>query len=216
MADQNPAVDDSGPDGRGRGGAGGDTAARPAPTGPASDQGEGPSVIDRTTATTGARPVAAKKKATAVSTPAAPSAVPKARGTGPVSPEDLPVRPGEDPWTQQELDELRAGLMEDVGRLREEIVVAEESISGLLRDSGDGAGDDDADTGTKNISREHEMALANNAREMLAQTEHALDRLDTGTYGYCESCGSPIGKARLLAFPRATLCVECKQRQERR
>jgi DnaK suppressor protein len=32
----------------------------------------------------------------------------------------------------------------------------------------------------------------------------------------CESCGKPIGKARLLAFPRATLCVECKQRQERR
>jgi hypothetical protein len=32
----------------------------------------------------------------------------------------------------------------------------------------------------------------------------------------CESCGQPIGKARLLAFPRATLCVACKQRQERR
>jgi RNA polymerase-binding protein DksA len=85
-----------------------------------------------------------------------------------------------------------------------------------MRDSGDGAGDDDADTGTKNITREHEMALAANAREMLFQTERALERLDSGTYGLCENCGNPIGKARMQAFPRATLCVECKQQQERR
>jgi RNA polymerase-binding protein DksA len=161
--------------------------------------------------------VAAKKKATAVET-AAPTAggVPKARGAGPVEPGDLPVRGGEDEWTEAEVDELRSGLLEDTARLKQEIVLAERSISGLMRDSAGGAGEDDADTGTKNISREHEMALANNAREMLAQSEHALDRLDTGRYGYCESCGNPIGKARLQAFPRATLCVECKQRQERR
>ncbi|MBN9325656.1 MAG: TraR/DksA family transcriptional regulator, partial [Cellulomonas sp.] len=41
-------------------------------------------------------------------------------------------------------------------------------------------------------------------------------RIAAGTYGACESCGKPIGKARLQAFPRATLCVECKQREERR
>ncbi|MDX6368365.1 MAG: hypothetical protein QOK30_3441, partial [Nocardioidaceae bacterium] len=34
--------------------------------------------------------------------------------------------------------------------------------------------------------------------------------------GVCESCGNPVGKMRLQAFPRATLCMECKQRQERR
>ncbi|MGK5641524.1 TraR/DksA family transcriptional regulator, partial [Streptomyces sp. URMC 126] len=96
------------------------------------------------------------------------------------------------------------------------IRAAEEAVSGLMRDSGDGAGDDQADTGTKNIAREHELALAANAREMLDQTERALVRLDAGTYGLCESCGRPIGKARMQAFPRATLCVECKQRQERR
>jgi RNA polymerase-binding protein DksA len=101
-------------------------------------------------------------------------------------------------------------------RLRTEISSSEESLAGLMRDSGDGAGDDQADTGTKNITREHEMALAANAREMLTQTERALQRLDAGTYGLCENCGNPIGKARMQAFPRATLCVECKQKQERR
>jgi RNA polymerase-binding transcription factor DksA len=43
-----------------------------------------------------------------------------------------------------------------------------------------------------------------------------LARLDDGSYGQCESCGNPIGKERLQAFPRATLCMACKQRQERR
>ena len=37
-----------------------------------------------------------------------------------------------------------------------------------------------------------------------------------GNYGICESCGQPIGKGRLQVFPRATLCVTCKQREERR
>jgi RNA polymerase-binding protein DksA len=66
------------------------------------------------------------------------------------------------------------------------------------------------------FEREHELAISNNARDLLSQTEHALERIVAGTYGVCESCGNAVGKARLLAFPRATLCVECKQRQERR
>lgn len=101
-------------------------------------------------------------------------------------------------------------------RLRAELDASEQAISGLMRDSGDGAGDDQADTGAKNITREHELSLASNAREMLEQSERALERLAAGTYGVCESCGKPIGKARMQAFPRATLCVECKQQQERR
>ena len=78
------------------------------------------------------------------------------------------------------------------------------------------AGDDEADASSKLFEREHELALSNNTRELLEQTEHALLRIEAGTYGVCESCGKPIGKARLQAFPRATLCVACKQRQERR
>ena len=57
---------------------------------------------------------------------------------------------------------------------------------------------------------------AANQRELLLQTEKALDRLEDGTYGVCEQCGEPIGKLRLMAFPRATLCMDCKRREERR
>ncbi|NUO42111.1 MAG: TraR/DksA family transcriptional regulator, partial [Streptomyces sp.] len=162
---------------------------------------------------TGATTVVAKK--TPGTATAAKTAVPKARLAA-AEPGELAVRPGEDPWTPEEVAEARAELQSEALRLGAEITTSEESLAGLMRDSGDGAGDDEADTGTKNITREHEMALAANAREMLEQTERALDRLDAGTYGLCENCGNPIGKARMQAFPRATLCVECKQKQERR
>ncbi|MGY1501565.1 TraR/DksA family transcriptional regulator [Streptomyces sp. QTS52] len=166
--------------------------------------------------TTGATTVVAKKTAGTTTTAKKPSAVPKARIVAAPEPGELAVRPGEDPWTPEEVAEARDELQSEVQRLRAEIAASEQSLAGLMRDSGDGAGDDQADTGTKNTTREHEMALAANAREMLVQDERALERLDTSTYGLCENCGNAIGKARMQAFPRATLCVECKQKQERR
>jgi DnaK suppressor protein len=60
------------------------------------------------------------------------------------------------------------------------------------------------------------MSMAKNARENLQLVEEALQRIQARTYGVCESCGEAIGKLRLQAFPRATLCLQCKQRQERR
>jgi RNA polymerase-binding protein DksA len=126
------------------------------------------------------------------------------------------VREDESPWTTSELAEVRTELEIEIGRLGQQISDAEDGIADLLRDSGDGAGDDQADAGTKTFEREHEMSLANNARELLVQNERALARLHDGTYGVCERCGKPIGKLRLQAFPRATLCVSCKQLEERR
>lgn len=163
---------------------------------------------------TGATTVVAKKTP-GTDAAAAETAVPKAR-VATAAPDELAVRPGEDPWTPEEVAEARTELTTEAVRLRTEIEASENALAGLMRDSGDGAGDDEADTGTKNITREHELALAANAREMLEQTERALQKLDAGTYGLCENCGNPIGKARMQAFPRATLCVECKQKQERR
>jgi DnaK suppressor protein len=132
------------------------------------------------------------------------------------APEELPVLPAEEPWTAEELQEQRAGLEAEAARLRAEISETESDIADLLRDVTDVGGEDQADTGSKTFEREHEMALAANQREMLNQTERALLRITDGTYGICENCGNPIGKARLQAFPRATLCMTCKQREERR
>lgn len=128
----------------------------------------------------------------------------------------LPVRSGEDPWTPGELTEIRDRLESEIATQREEIQETEDEVAERLKDPVEGAGDDPADTGAKAFQREHDLALAYNTRDLLAKSERAIERMDTGAYGVCESCGQAIGKARLQAFPRATLCVTCKQREERR
>jgi DnaK suppressor protein len=128
----------------------------------------------------------------------------------------FPVREGERPWTDPEISQVRRQLADEADELRTEIGKAESDIADRLGDSVSDAGDDQADVGAKTYEREHELSLTYNARDLLAQSERALARIEAGTYGSCESCGQPIGKARLKAFPRATLCVSCKQREERR
>jgi DnaK suppressor protein len=128
----------------------------------------------------------------------------------------FPVRAGEKAWTVKEVTAIADELIAERARLEGELVHADAELTDLLRNAGDGAGDDQADSGASALEREHELTLVNNTRDLLEQTRHALDRIAAGTFGTCESCGQPIGKARLQAFPRATLCVECKQREERR
>ena len=128
----------------------------------------------------------------------------------------LPVRKGEKHWTEAELKKVREQLQSDVDGLTADINEAESAIAERLTDAVGDAGDDTADAGAKTFQREHELALTENARELLAASRRALARIDDGTFGVCDSCGQPIGKARLQAFPRATLCVSCKQREERR
>lgn len=119
-------------------------------------------------------------------------------------------------WTKAELAAVRDELAAQTAKLTTEIAQAEAEFVELMRDPGDGAGDDQADAGAKTYEREQEMTLANNSREILEQNLRALERIDEGIYGICENCGEPIGKLRLQAAPRATLCMTCKTKQERR
>lgn len=147
----------------------------------------------------------------------AASASEPAHGATQTSPRKrLRVREDESPWTAEELSGVKDELEADVSRLTKELTGIEHEIADLISDSGDGAGDDQADAGAKSFEREHEFSLADNSRQMLEQSEHALERIADGTYGVCENCETPIGKLRLQAFPRATLCLQCKQKQERR
>jgi RNA polymerase-binding transcription factor DksA len=90
----------------------------------------------------------------------------------------LAVREDESPWTAKELRDLRGELEQEIAQLRSELLEAESDLVDLMRDSGDGAGDDQADAGAKTYEREQEISLANNARLMLEQSEHALERFD--------------------------------------
>jgi DnaK suppressor protein len=113
----------------------------------------------------------------------------------------LPIAEGEDPWTEEEIDEVST---------------AERALAELFDEGSGVAGRDPADIGSTNFERNQEMSLVQNARDMLEQAQWALRLFDLGQYGWCESCGQPIGKDRLSVFPRATMCVTCKQREERR
>ncbi|HEX5969580.1 MAG TPA: TraR/DksA family transcriptional regulator [Intrasporangium sp.] len=129
--------------------------------------------------------------------------------------ERLRVKDDESPWSEAEIKEVRAILLEEIQVHRQELELAEQELDDLLRASSDGAGDDQADAGAKTAERVHEIALAANSRAGLAQAEHALEQLEAGTYGICENCGNPIGKLRLQARPRATLCMTCQEKQAR-
>ncbi len=132
------------------------------------------------------------------------------------APTPVTAAAGEAPWTASELKAIRIELAKELTRLKHELEVIEAEMEDLIADSGEGAGDDQADSGTKTFEREHEMSLVINARDMVLQTERALVRIDNKSYGSCEDCSNPIGKERLHVFPRATLCMICKQKEERR
>jgi len=60
---------------------------------------------------------------------------------------------------------------------------------------------------------EHKVAMEDNLRAQLKMVEHALHKLETGTYGLCDLCGQPISPERLEALPYANLCMKCKASQ---
>ncbi len=126
------------------------------------------------------------------------------------------VQEDESNWTKTELNAVRKTLLKEAEELTAEIVLAEQSFHNLIMESGEGAGDDQADAGTKTFEREHEISILSNKKDLLDQTHRALERIDAGTYGACENCGKQIGKLRLQeANPRATMCMPCREREDR-
>ncbi len=71
-----------------------------------------------------------------------------------------------------------------------------------------------ADIGSDNYEQEFSLSLMENEGAALDKIQASLDRINEGTYGACEECGSRIPKTRLNAIPYATLCVKCASQQE--
>jgi DnaK suppressor protein len=97
--------------------------------------------------------------------------------------------------------------------LRDALGQAREQLEGQLHELGvDGEASivDDNFADSAAVSAEHgeQQALAARLREQLDDVEHALARLDEGTYGVCEVCGNPISEARLEIMPATRFCIE--------
>ena len=75
---------------------------------------------------------------------------------------------------------------------------------------------DIADRASSETDRAIELRARDRQRKLIAKIDAALQRIDAGTYGYCEETGEPISLKRLDARPIATLSIEAQERHERR
>jgi DnaK suppressor protein len=74
---------------------------------------------------------------------------------------------------------------------------------------------DITDRASVETDRALELRTRDRARKLISKIDQALQRIESGTYGYCEETGEPIGIRRLEARPIATLSVEAQERHER-
>lgn len=74
---------------------------------------------------------------------------------------------------------------------------------------------DEMDLASSEYYQSFEFRLRGREKSLLMKLELALRKLDNGTFGVCEVCEEPIGKKRLEARPETTLCIQCKEAQER-
>lgn len=73
-----------------------------------------------------------------------------------------------------------------------------------------------ADRASSETDRAIELRARDRQRKLISKIDAALQRIDEGTYGFCEETGEPIGLKRLDARPIATLSIEAQERHERR
>ncbi|MFN6953907.1 MAG: RNA polymerase-binding protein DksA [Acetobacteraceae bacterium] len=106
-------------------------------------------------------------------------------------------------YFRQKLLRWRADLLREAG----------ETLSSLGQ--GGIAEADLTDRASVETDRALELRTRDRARKLIAKIDLALERIENGTYGYCEETGEPIGLKRLEARPIATLSIEAQERHER-
>jgi DnaK suppressor protein len=110
---------------------------------------------------------------------------------------------------KEKLEEFRQILIER----REAILAeAEKTVSGLT--DGKENFPDPTDRATVEWDRNFTLRIRDRERKLLKKVEQALDRIENGTFGFCDDCGEEIGEARLKARPVTTQCINCKTAAE--
>lgn len=108
-----------------------------------------------------------------------------------------------------ELLELHTILVDQANELLE---AAQTNLSELTRERDQDA--DSLDVATSESDRDFSLRLAGRERRMLGKIKYALECINEGEYGICESCGEPIGYKRLMVRPVARVCIDCKTQAE--
>ena len=121
------------------------------------------------------------------------------------------------PVTKRDLQAYRRRLEAELDELRGQRADLEESTGASLADATGEVGFDEefADTGSFTFARERDLSLVGNAKDLIDKVEHALARIDAGSFGRCEACGAAIEAERLDALPYTTLCLADARRRMR-
>lgn len=111
--------------------------------------------------------------------------------------------------TEEKKEEFRKLLNERMEALLEE---ANKTVSGMTDQRENYP--DPTDRASMESERNFTLRIRDRERKLIGKIKEALERLDSGTFGICESCGEDISEERLKARPVTTLCIDCKKKQE--
>ena len=111
-----------------------------------------------------------------------------------------------------DFDAARATLEEEREKIVHQLDELGATEKGELKADTD-FGDGFADAAAATAERTEVLGIVDNLMILLGDVDSALNDLDEGHYGVCNSCGKNIGAARMEARPTSTLCVECKANQ---
>lgn len=109
------------------------------------------------------------------------------------------------------------GLLE--GRLHALLEEAGKTCTDMRQEDRNGDFPDPTDRASLESDRNFLLRIKDRERKLVMKVKEALDRIDNGTFGICESCGKSISEKRLMVRPVTTLCIECKtelENQERK
>jgi RNA polymerase-binding protein DksA len=113
------------------------------------------------------------------------------------------------------VDKYRKRLEDERDRLQALIRDYEQELeeARLTESSSDRSPDPgNAEAGSMKFEYEKELSIEQNTVDLLSKVERALENIENGTYGICESCGKSIPMARLDVLPYVTLCVDCARK----
>lgn len=113
------------------------------------------------------------------------------------------------------LERFKKRLEEEKDRLEDQIADYERDLeeARLTESSSDRSPDPgNAEASSMKLEYAKELSIEQNTLDLLSKANRALERIDDGTYGICETCGKAIPVERLDVLPYSTLCVECASR----
>jgi len=123
------------------------------------------------------------------------------------------ARSGGSKLSDEQIEYFQSLLLAERARLeeeREQIRSRSGAVDGALPEEGEGGDEDTADLAAAMMDKEMDLSVEDEIEDLLAAVDHALQKMEDGTYGVCDMAGETIPSSRLELIPWAALCVECQ------